>query len=71
MPLPCNGLRAQRLSANMSVDALARKANVAAKTIDREEDAVAKKLPGGGNIEHVEQERIAAALGISLATLRA
>lgn len=56
-----DSLRAQRLAAGLDITALARKANVSDMTIKRLED-------GGNEDPHIVQ-RIADALGVSLATL--
>lgn len=55
-----DSLRAQRLLANHTVTTLAKKANVSDRAIVALED--------GGNCEVYEAQRIADALGISLAT---
>lgn len=55
-----DSLKAQRTSAGMTVSGLAKKANVSDQLITALED--------GGNCEVHESQRIADALGISLAT---
>jgi DNA-binding phage protein len=54
-------LQAQRIAASLSITELARKANVS--------DWLIRQLEGGGNCEANESQRIADALGVSLATL--
>lgn len=56
-----DNLRAQRLVAGLSVGDLAKKATVS--------DLLIKRLEDGGNCEVYESQRIADALGVSLATL--
>lgn len=56
-----NSLRAQRVVAGYSVSDLAKKANVS--------DITVKGIEDGGNCEVYESQRIADALGVSLATL--
>ena len=56
-----DSLKAQRLSAGLSIPALAKKANVSDLTIQTAEN--------GGNIDFAVGVSIAAALGISTATL--
>jgi predicted transcriptional regulator len=56
-----DNLRAQRLAANLGITDLAKKANVS--------DAVIKRLEDGDSIEPHVAQRIADALGVSLATL--
>lgn len=54
-------LRAQRVAAGLTITGLASKANVS--------DQLIRVLEDGGNCEVYESQRIADALGISLATL--
>lgn len=54
-------MRAQRLVAGLSITEMARKANTS--------DWLIKQLEEGGNCEVHESQRIADALGVSLATL--
>lgn len=56
-----DSLAAQRTAAGLSITQLARKANVSDWTI--------RKLEAGSNCEPHEAQRIADALGVSLATL--
>lgn len=56
-----SSMRAQRIAAGYSVSDLAKKANVS--------DLLMKGLEDGGNCEVYESQRIADALGVSLATL--
>lgn len=56
-----DSLQAQRLSAGHSITTLAKKANVS--------DATVRVLENGGDIETHHAQRIADALGVSLATL--
>lgn len=56
-----DNLKAQRESAGHSIQTLAKKANVSDWTI--------RALENGGNIETYVAQRIADALGVSLATL--
>lgn len=56
-----DSLRAQRLAAGMTITSLAKAANVS--------DAIVKRLEDGGNCESYEAQRIADALGVSLATV--
>ncbi len=71
-PIPrLPSLRSLRVGAGLSQEALARRANVSLAAIQREEDAVARGLSGGGNLEHAEQARIATALSTAIGTLRA
>jgi ribosome-binding protein aMBF1 (putative translation factor) len=56
-----DSLKSQRESAGHSVTTLAKKANVS--------DLAIRRLEAGGNIENHEAQRIADALGVSLATL--
>lgn len=56
-----DSLRAQRLAAGLDLTGLAKKANVS--------DWLLKQLEDGGNCEGHESQRIADALGVSLATL--
>jgi len=57
----CSNMKAQRLAAGLSIGDCAKKANVS--------DTLIKQLEDGGNCETHEAQRIADALGISLATL--
>lgn len=54
-------LQTQRIAAGLSITSLAKKANVSDHTV--------KCLEDGGNCEVAESQRIADALGVSLATL--
>lgn len=56
-----DSLEAQRIAAGLTVTGLARKANVS--------DLLIRRLEAGGNCEGHEAQRIADALGVSLATL--
>lgn len=56
-----DSLKAQRLAAGLDITGLAKKANVSDWTI--------RELEAGGNCEGYEAQRIADALGVSLATL--
>jgi DNA-binding XRE family transcriptional regulator len=56
-----DSMQSQRLSAGHTITTLARKANVS--------DRVIVNLENGGNCEVHEAQRIADALGVSLATL--
>jgi predicted transcriptional regulator len=56
-----DNMKAQRESAGYSITSLAKRANVSDLTI--------KTLENGGNVEHAVAQRIADALGASLATL--
>jgi DNA-binding XRE family transcriptional regulator len=56
-----DSLQTQRLIATLTVTGLAKKANVSDWTITN--------LEAGGNCEPAESQRIADALGVSLATL--
>lgn len=56
-----DSLRAQRLAAGLSVGDLAKKANVS--------DWLIKMVEEGGNCDVYESQRVADALGVSLATL--
>jgi transcriptional regulator with XRE-family HTH domain len=56
-----DNLKAQRVSAGHSIATLAKKANVSDYTITR--------LENGGNVDNDVAQRIADALGVSLATL--
>ncbi len=56
-----SALQSQRIAAGLGIGELAKKANVGDWTI--------RQLEAGGNCEHYEGERIAAALGVTLATL--
>lgn len=55
-----DSLKAQRLAAGLTITGLASKANVS--------DQIVQTLENGGNCEVWESQRIADALGISLAT---
>lgn len=59
--LKLGSLQAQRVSAGQTITSLAKKANVSDLTII--------KLENGDNIEEYIAQRIADALGVSLATL--
>jgi predicted transcriptional regulator len=56
-----DSLKTQREAAGQTITGLAKKANVSDLTI--------KTLENGGNVETVVAQRIADALGVSLATL--
>jgi hypothetical protein len=56
-----DSLRAQRLAAGLTVTGLALKSNTS--------DRIVIRLENGGNCESYEAQRIADALGVSLATL--
>ena len=56
-----DSLKTQRVSAGLGITELARKANVS--------DQIIKRLEDGGNVETEVAQRIADALGVSLATL--
>ena len=56
-----SALQAQRIAAGLGVGDLAKKANVS--------DWLIRQIECGANCEHYESERIANALGVSLATL--
>lgn len=56
-----DSLQTQRVSAGLSVSDLARKANTS--------DWLIRQLEVGGNCEAHESQRVADALGVSLATL--
>lgn len=56
-----DSLKAQRESAGHTITTLARKANVSDLTI--------RVLEAGGNVNPTEAQRLADALGVSLATL--
>lgn len=72
MPSPkLNSLKSVRTTATLTAEQVARLANLTVKAVLAEEDAVAKGLPGGSQLDPAEQGRLASALATTVATLKA